>query len=102
MRRLRGGRSIFGAARFGGHFSQFFVFFGHFWRTWGHHGFFNRFFAIFHRFFMDFGRISGGFWEVLSRFFLHFPEKANFIKYSILPRKNLGFVDVELLKKKQK
>ena len=45
-----------------------------------------------------FGGFWEGFWEVFSMFFGSFLKNANFVKYSILLRKNHGFLYVELLK----
>ena len=58
-----------------GHFSQFFLIFGYFFRILNHHGHFYRFFWIFRRFGEDFGRILGGFGEDFSMIFGDLFEK---------------------------
>ena len=44
--------------------------FSHLFGFLSHDGFFYRFFSIFHRFRMDFGRVSGGFFDVFSHLLL--------------------------------
>ena len=51
---------------------------------------------------MDLGRILGGFWEDFSMFFRFFLKTANFVKYSVLPRKNHYICYVALLKNNEK
>ena len=48
------------------------------------------------------GRILGGFWEDFSMFFRFFLKTANFVKYSVLPRKNHYICYVALLKNNKK
>ena len=83
-------------------FSHFFAFFSHFGRSVSHHSIFFHFFSIFYRFWMDLGRILGGFWEDFSMFFRFFLKTANFVKYSVLPRKNHYICYVALLKNNEK
>ena len=47
---------------------------------------------------MDLGRILGGFWKDFSKVFRIFLKNCDFVKYSVLPRKNHYFSYVELLK----
>ena len=91
------------------HFSHFFALVAHFfdffrifWRVLNHLAFFSQVFAILDRFFEVLGGVWDGFWEVFSMFWSSFLKNAKFVKYSILPRKNHGFLYVELLKNNKK
>ena len=53
-------------------------------------------------FWMDLGRILGGFWKDFSMVFRVFLQTANFVKYSVLPRKNHYVSYVALLKNNKK
>ena len=94
LRRVRGGRRTFYYGRFWDHFLYFFAFFSLLTSSW----LFYRFFFSFHRFSVDFGRILGGFWDDVSTIFRVFLENRDFIKYSVLHRKNHYFSYVELMK----
>ena len=83
-------------------FSLLWLIFAIFWRVLSHLAFFSQFFVILDRFFQFFGGFWEGFWVVCSMFFGKFVKNAKFVKYSILPRKNHGFLYVELLKNNKK
>ena len=53
-------------------------------------------------FWMDLGRILGGFWKDFSMVFRFCLKTANFVKYSVLPRKNHYISYVALLKNNKK
>ena len=57
-----------------------------------------RFFVILDRLLEVLGGFSEGFGVFFSMFFGSFLKIANLVKYSILPRKNHGFLYIELLK----
>ena len=73
-----------------------------FWRVLIHLAFFYYFFAILDRFLEVWGGFWEGFWEVFSMFWSNFLKNAKFVKYSILHRKNHGFLYVELLENNEK
>ena len=90
---------------FWGYFSHFFAFVSHFGRILSHHSIFFDvflFFSIFYRFWMDLGRILGGFWKDFFEVFRFFLKTANFVKYSVLPRKNHYICYVALVKNNKK
>ena len=100
-RRLRGGCRTFDVAPLGGVLGHFFSIFSQFFRFLGaseiimaFFGVVFRFFSIFDRFWMVWGRILGRFWGDFSMFFRCFLKTANFVKYSVLPRKNQCFFKV--------
>ena len=80
-----------------GSFSSFFAFMAHLKSCWHLLSIFFDFSSIFRRFFPDFG-----FWEHFSKFFFVLVTNDNFVKYSILPRKNHYFSYVELLTNNKK
>jgi len=87
----------------------FFAFFRIFFAFWAHLKSSWHFFYDFFRFFqfsIDFGWIWGGFGEGFGRcflmFFRFFLKTANFVKYSVLPRKNHYICYVALLKNNEK
>ena len=83
-------------------FRIFFAFWAHLKSSWHVFAFLFRFFSIFYRFWMDLGRILGGFWKDFSKVFRFFLKTANFVKYSVLPRKNHYICYVALLKNNKK
>ena len=87
------------------HFSLFFAPVAHFFHFLTHlksSCIFSAIFAILDRFLEVLGSFWEGFWEVFSMFWSNFLKNAKFVKYSILHRKNHGFLYVELLENNEK
>ena len=85
-----------------GHFSHFFRILGAFWTHLTPSWCFGTLFLDFYRFFVDFGWISGRFWDGFSMVFRTFPKNRDFVKIVVFPKENGYFQGFELAQINQK
>ena len=85
-----------------GHFSQFLFILGFFGAHLTPAWFSGMLFLDFSRIFVDFGWISGRFWDGFSMVFRMFALNRDFVKIVVFPKENCYFQRFELAKIKQK